>query len=110
MLLFRSHFVNLLVKLLNLNFSRPDVSLEFFDFIVQNELELFQLLDLFLEVQDTLLFFLYCGISFFDLLLLELDVIFELLLFLKLGLIHVTSLEQITGVLLLVSVFLLQLL
>ncbi len=46
------HFVCLLFKLVDSRASRSDVSLEFFDFVVQNKLELLQLLGLFLEVVD----------------------------------------------------------
>ena len=56
MLLFRSHFVNLFVKLLNLNFSRPDVSLEFFDFIVKYEFEFFKFLSSFAQLINFLFF------------------------------------------------------
>ena len=45
-----------------------------------------------------------------DLLLLELDVFLQLLLLLQLGFVHVASLKEVTGILLFVRVFLLQLL
>ena len=110
MLLFRSHFIHLLVQLLNLNFSWPNVTLEFLDFVVKDELKLLKLLDLLLEVQDALLLFFDSSVPLFYLLLLELDVFLQLLLLLQLGFVHVASLKEVTGILLFVSVFLLQLL
>ena len=46
--LFRSHFVGLLVKFLNLDFLRANVSFQLLDLVIQNEFELFKLLDLLL--------------------------------------------------------------
>lgn len=49
-LLLRAHFICLFVELLDLNLLRTDVSFQLFDFVIENELELLQLLDFLLEL------------------------------------------------------------
>jgi hypothetical protein len=49
-----THFVGLLVQLLDLNFSGSNIALKFLDLVIEDELELFELLSLFLEVVNSL--------------------------------------------------------
>ena len=60
-LLLRPHFVCLLVQFLDLNFLGANVSLQFFDLVIENELKLLKLLDLLLELLDLDVFLLDCG-------------------------------------------------
>ena len=57
-LLLRPHFVCLLVQLLDLYLLRANVALQLFDLVIENELELFKLLDLFLELLNLDVFLL----------------------------------------------------
>lgn len=60
-LLLRPHFVCLLVQLLDLYLLRANVALQLFDLVIENELELFKLLDLFLELLNLDVFLLNRG-------------------------------------------------
>lgn len=51
----------MLVELLDLDLLWTDVSLELLDFVVENELELLQLLDLLLKLPDLVVFLLDGG-------------------------------------------------
>ena len=68
---FLSHFVGLFIKFLDFQFSWSDVSLEFFDLIIQDELELFQFLGFLFQVVNTLILVLDGCFSFFKLSLLR---------------------------------------
>ena len=57
-LLLRPHFVCLLVQLLDLYLLGANVALQFFDLVIENELELLKLLDLLLELLDLDVFLL----------------------------------------------------
>ena len=61
------HDVGLLLKLLDLDLSWADVSLQFLDFIIQDELELFELLSFLFKVQNSLIFVLDGGFSLLEL-------------------------------------------
>lgn len=50
MLLFRTHLISLFVELLNQNLLWADISFQLFNFVVQNELELLQLLHCLLKL------------------------------------------------------------
>ena len=73
MLELRSHLVSLLIQILYLDLSGPDISLELFDFIVKYEFELFKLLGLLLELEYAVVFLLDCLLALQDFLLLRLD-------------------------------------
>ena len=60
-LLLRPHFVCLLVQLLDLYLLRANVALQLLDLVIENELELFKLLDLFLELLNLDVFLLNRG-------------------------------------------------
>ena len=60
-LLLRPHFVCLLVQFLDLYLLGANVALQFFDLVIENELELLKLLDLLLELLDLDVFLLDRG-------------------------------------------------
>lgn len=72
------HFVRLFSHFGDFLFSRTDVSLEFFDFVVEDEFEFFQFLIFLLEFVNPLFFVSDSGVSLFALLF-ELLVVFALL-------------------------------
>mmetsp|Transcript_9671 Transcript_9671/g.9386 ORF Transcript_9671/g.9386 Transcript_9671/m.9386 type:complete len:81 (+) Transcript_9671:492-734(+) len=62
-----SHFVGLLVELLDFKLSWPNISFQLLDLVVQDELELFQLLGLLLQIIDPLVLILDGGVPFLEL-------------------------------------------
>ena len=77
MLEFSPHLICLLVELLYLNLSRPYVPLQLLYLVVQHKLELFQLLCLFLQLEDPNVFLTYGRLSFHYLTLLGLFLLSE---------------------------------
>ena len=73
-----AHLVCLLVEFLNLDLSGTNISLQFLDLVVEYELELFKLLGLLLEIDDSLIFVLNGGISLRDFTLLTLNLLLEI--------------------------------
>ncbi len=61
-----SHLVGLLIEALNLNFTGSDISLEFLNFVIKDELELLQLLGLLLQVVDALVLVTDGRLTFLD--------------------------------------------
>jgi hypothetical protein len=74
---FLSHLVCLLIQLLDIKLSWTNVSLQFFDFVIQYELELFKLLCLLFQVNDSMILILNGGISLFELTYLTLNVLLK---------------------------------
>ena len=72
------HDVGLLLELLNFNFSWADISLELFDFVIKNELELLKFLSLLFQVNNSLIFVLDRGLSLTELRLLRNDLLLEI--------------------------------
>ena len=72
MLQLSTHLIGLLIQLLYLNLTRPNVPLQFLYLVVQHELEFFKLLSFLLKVVDTLVFLCDCCFTFLDFLLLRL--------------------------------------
>lgn len=61
-----THLIRLLIELLNLDFSRPNISLQLLDLVIKYELELFKLLSFLLEIDNSLIFVLDGRISFLN--------------------------------------------
>jgi len=78
MLQLLSHLVGLLVQLLDLKFSWPDISFELLDFVIEHELELLQLLSLLLEVNDPPIFVFNRSASLFELTFLAFNLLFQI--------------------------------
>lgn len=63
MLKFGPHLIGLLVELLYLYLSRPDVSLKLLDLVIEHKLELLQLLGLFLKLENSLILIADCSLA-----------------------------------------------
>lgn len=82
MFLLRSHLICLFVELLYIDLFRTDVALKLLDFVVQNELKLFELLDFLLQLADLNVLFLNSRLPGFILFFTRRDLTFNLLLLL----------------------------
>lgn len=71
MLEFGPHLVRLLIQFLNFNFSRPNVSFEFLNFIVEHKFEFFELLRLLFKFQYTRVLLTYGLLALLDFILLS---------------------------------------
>lgn len=80
-----THFVGLLVQLLDLNFSGSNIALKFLDLVVEDELELLQLLSLLLQLVYLLLPVTYQLVFRRDLRSLFSDLLLQRLQYLGLG-------------------------
>lgn len=54
----------MLIELLNEGFARPDLTLKFFDLVVEHKLELFKLLGLLIEISDLAVLVTDCRLTF----------------------------------------------
>ena len=79
-LLLRAHFIGLLVELLNLDLLRANVPLELLDFVIKDELELLQFLDLLLQLRYLNVLFVYRSDACAELLFACVDIGLNLLL------------------------------
>jgi len=70
-----THFVGLLVQLLDLNFSGSNIALKFLDLVVEDELELFEFLSLLLEVVNSLVLVTDGGLTLLNFALLRVDLL-----------------------------------
>lgn len=73
-----SHFVSLLIKLLDCYLTRTDISFKLLDFVIKHKLELLKLLSLLLKVDNPLILILNSRVSFSDLALLTLNLLLEI--------------------------------
>ena len=74
---FSFHLGNLFMQLLNLHFTRSDVSLQLLDFVIKHEFELLQLLRFLLEFNDAGVLVLNCGFTLAEFSLLRLNLSLE---------------------------------
>lgn len=74
---FRPHLVCLFIEFLNLNLSWPNISFQFFNFIVKNKFEFFKLLGFLFQFIYSMIFILYCILALLDFLLLGINLQFS---------------------------------
>jgi len=74
---FLSHFVCLLIQLLDFDFSGSNVTLKLLDLVIKDEFKLLKFLSFLFEVIYSLVLVFYCGFSLLDLTLLRVDLLFE---------------------------------
>mmetsp|Transcript_43463 Transcript_43463/g.69540 ORF Transcript_43463/g.69540 Transcript_43463/m.69540 type:complete len:271 (-) Transcript_43463:4528-5340(-) len=77
LLQFKIHLLNLVSHIRNFVFTRLDLALKFFDFVVEYKLELFKLLVFLLQIVDSLLLVLNSLFALLDLFLVTMNVLFK---------------------------------
>ena len=65
-----SHFICLFIESLNLHFSRSNISLQLFDFVIKHKFEFFKLLSFLFKINNTFIFIFDSFFSFLKLIIL----------------------------------------